>query len=193
MKALTLTLLGSLALVASTQAGEYTPTPIAEESSSTAFFNNGYLGGSVGYLEDLDTAMYTLHLGEEVYSSERTSHSLFLEVGFGTKDYSGDVNLDLIPVTFNYKFELAVAQNLNWYMGGGVGAAYFEYSGSGWSDSETEFLGQVFTGLEYDVNESFEVFGGVRYMYVRDFSFKDFDVDSFDDDFFFELGLRYNF
>ena len=196
MKTLTLTLLSSLALVASSQAGEYTAAPLSEDTTSHAFFNNGYIGGSVGYLSEFDDAMYTLHFGEEIYSSDRSSHSLFLEVGYATDDFKEfgiNVDVEMIPVTFNYKFELAIANRLNWYVGGGVGAAYIEASAGSISDSETYFLGQVFTGLEFDITESFEVFGGVRYMYIRDTKFKDFDSDSFEDSAFFELGLRYNF
>jgi hypothetical protein len=201
MKKFALTLLAGLTLAATAQAGEdysaKTPMPPAPEPCLWTWF----AGGSIGYLNDMDTEMYTLHVGAE-YSCNggNTSHAVFLEVGYANPSKSFDddhsrynTDVDIVPVTLNYKYERNLTGNLNWYIGAGAGVITFDGSSSSalGDFTETEFLGQIFTGLVYNVSDSFEVFGGVRYMYVTDDSLNNLDV--YGDDFLYELGVRFNF
>jgi len=200
-------------MAASAQAGETysakapAPAPVPEPCGWSWF-----AGGSVGYLDDMDTEMYTLHLGTEYKCpGSESSHAIFFEVGYANPDASGsyrnpnsttpefidvDVDVDVIPITLNYKYENSLVGNLNWYVGAGAGIIIFDGTvkdniGNKESQDETEFLGQLFGGLVYNVSDSFEIFGGARYMYVTDDNLDNLDV--YGDDWFYELGVRFNF
>lgn len=231
MKKSAFTLLAGALLAIPVQAGTtYTaPDPVPSPGLWTWF-----AGGSVGYLSDLEEEMYTLHIGAEYKnSSARGSHSIYLEVGFAQDDASysyspppgtaggraerADFDLDIIPITLNYKYEASLTECLNYYVGLGVGIAILDGS-SDWSwsqvvappnpnqgngsdsQSETQFYGHIFTGLTYDISESFEVFGGVRYIFMDDHDVEtpinngpSYYTGGIDGDFLFELGARYNF
>jgi hypothetical protein len=113
--------------------------------------------------------------------------------GFGNTDY----DLDVMPITLNAKLERPLTGNLNAYFGGGLGMALVDLSADGGvlgsvSDNDWVFTAQLFAGLIYNINETFEVYGGARWIY-----FDDADIDQItfelDDDFLFELGGRINF
>jgi opacity protein-like surface antigen len=112
-------------------------------------------------------------------------------------------DLDVIPVSLNYKLERQIGNSVSLYIGVGVGAAFVDldtnYAGS---DDDVVFFAQAFTGVIYNVSEAFEVFAGGRAIYLDNPSFSlrdhDFDIDDSDvdlDDFdgLVELGARYNF
>ena len=211
MKKFAFTLLAGLSLAASAQAGEdySAKAPVAPAPAPALW--TWFAGGSVGYLTDMDTEMYTLHVGMERQIDDVSSHAIFLEVGyanpdgygFGTKGGSADtrfdVDADIIPVTINYKYERSITDKLDWYIGAGVGLAFVDTDHSyknhnSWSDvknniSDAEFYGQIFTGLVYNVSDEFEIFGGARYIYMND----DDDFNTYGDDWMFELGARWNF
>ncbi|BDS06796.1 hypothetical protein NT6N_18360 [Oceaniferula spumae] len=123
--------------------------------------------------------------------------------------FTGDSNLEatFIPITLNYKVERNLTQNLSFYAGLGAGVAIIDVDGdftddineiddSG-NDSQTTFFAQAFLGLVYNVNPSFEIFGGARYMFIDDYSLTTdsgakFDVDD-NDDVLLEAGVRFNF
>ena len=190
-----------------------------------------FAGGSVGYLLDNEEEMYHLHVGRELANDIGCwSPSVYLEVGYtelgGCFDQQIDpqslagedfffericLDLEIIPVTLNYKLEQQVSNNLNWYVGVGAGVAFIDadatiYSKGTFSrsDDDTVFYAQAFTGLVYNVNPSFEVYGGVRYIYFDEPSF-DFDGLSADwsdiesafgfenEDVLVELGGRFNY
>ena len=211
-----MTILAGLALATSAQAGEdysaKAPAPIPAPACGW----NWFAGGSVGYLVDMDTEMYTLHVGmEHKCAGSQGSHAIYLEGGyakadgFGLAEYRGsstplddhkfDVDTDIVPLTLNYKYENVLAGSLNWYIGAGAGVAFVDasHNGSDWNGthdiadqfSDAEFFGQIFGGLVYNISESFELFSGVRYIYMND----DKDFDTYGDDFMVELGARFNF
>ena len=213
MKKTALTLITGLAIAASAQAGEtYSSKAPAPMPPPAPCGWSWFAGGSVGYLTDMDTEMYTLHVGKE-YKCERSSHAIFLEVGYANTDGYGfstsqvnptnqatkfDVDTDIIPITLNYKYELDLTENLGWYIGAGAGVALVDANhsfkgntGDIWdrASSSSEFFGQIFTGLVYNVSDAFELFGGARYLYIND----DKDFDTYGDDWMFELGARWNF
>ncbi len=206
-----MTLLAGLALAASAQAGEdYSAKAPAPVPAAAPCLWTWFAGGSVGYLDDMDTEMYTLHVGVEYKCPDSCcSHAIYLEAGYADQDLSGnyldgqsvplridyDVDINMVPITLNYKFECVLTGNLNWYIGAGAGIAIFNIDvndgGNKSSADETEFLAQAFTGLVYNFSDAFEAFGGARYLYVTDNDLDNLDV--YGDDFFYELGVRFNF
>jgi hypothetical protein len=216
------------------------PMPPAAEPSLWSWF----VGGSVGYLLDSEEWLYTAHVGAEVQGGSGLSHAFYLEGGYaewdeedkwalpdgewdGIQGLETDAVLDLtaeleiIPVTFNYKLEGAFSDTLKWYVGAGAGVAFVDFGVDGRiygdvtgrtydnfnriSDDDTVFAGQVFAGLIWEVSDCFEVFGGVRYIYVDDPEFK-FEIETADgrvteevdtdvelDDVLIEAGCRFTF
>ncbi len=111
-------------------------------------------------------------------------------------------DLDIIPITLNVKFERALTGNLNFYLGGGLGIARvdLDIDAGGFygdfSDDDWVFVSQIFTGMSYNVNPAFQVYGGARWLYIADADLGDrglsgtLEVGS---DYLFELGARYHF
>lgn len=187
-----------------------------------------FAGASVGYLTEFEEPMYNLHVGvtNNCWKLAGWDISAFAEVGYTQKDESYDIDryqpistthalypygitgydveVDIIPITLNVKFERAITGNLFGYLGAGLGAAYVDadvnVKGVGpnknFSDSDWVFTAQVFGGLMYKVNPHFEVYGGARWIYISDPSF-DTDLGSgsvdVSDDCLLELGARYKF
>ncbi len=159
--------------------------------------------------------MYTLHVGVERKCPGRAcSHAFYLEAGYTENDQSwsnpytpntilygkSTLSLEIIPITLNYKYECQLTGKLNWYIGAGAGIALVDAEGSAmsatggsnkWSDDDTTFYAHAFAGLVYNICDSFEVFGGARYIYMDDV----FDgVDGpLDGAMQYELGGRINF
>ncbi len=228
MKTKTFACLAGLVLATAAQAGtpatEMAPAP---ESGLWQWF----IGGSVGYLNDLDEAMYGLQLGMEYQTAgSPASHAIYLEVGYTQDDASGSetadlpgaisweasADLDIIPITLNYKYQAALADRLNGYAGLGAGVAVLDSSvdwrwsqavappnntgGGSDDDSEVVFYGHVFAGLSYDVSDSLEIFAGVRYLFMDN---EDLEVEiasesisyeaGIDGDVLVELGARWRF
>ena len=222
MKKTAITLLTGLALAATAQAGEdysaKAPAPPAPAPAPCLW--TWFAGGSGGYVDDIDNDMWTLHIGKEYKCpGSNCSHAIFLEVGWTSWDegdsfhdddssnerpnYDIDYDFDVIPITINYKYECQLTNRLNWYVGGGLGVAISSIDVSisngdekfSDDDSETNFYGHLFAGLVYNVSDSFEIFGGARYLYMDGIDeFEDLDIPGvLDNDFFYELGVRFNF
>ena len=116
-----------------------------------------------------------------------------------------DASLEIIPLTFNVKFERQLTDSFNVYFGAGVGVAFTDFHADinyrfspdvHVSKSDTVFAAQIFAGMIYNVTPNFEVFSGVRWIYV-DFpgtggvpGTRELDFDS---DVLVELGARYTF
>lgn len=114
--------------------------------------------------------------------------------------YDASYDLSIIPITGNIKFERQLSGNLNAYFGGGLGAARVDLSIDtdlgDFSDDDWVFTAQIFAGLNYNVTQNFEIYGGARWIYYDDASFSDNGGEgtlNLDDDFLFELGGRFNF
>jgi hypothetical protein len=111
----------------------------------------------------------------------------------------------MMPVTLNFKLEREIASNLNFYFGVGLGVAFTSFDGYAnfarvpdlyVSNDDEALYAQIFTGLNYDVTESFEVYSGLRWIYLDDNSIAGAPANGiahFEDDFLGELGLRFNF
>lgn len=118
-------------------------------------------------------------------------------------------DLEVIPVTLNYKLEKPITQSLNGYLGIGAGVAFIDAEAKIGnmkdSDDDVVFYGQLFAGVLYNVNPSFELFAGARLIYFDEPSFNLFntnvDIDDIDDagyevhntDVLLEAGARINF
>jgi len=221
MKNTTLTLITGLALATAVQAGtsysakgkEVIPPPPAP------CLWTWFAGGSVGHVTgDWDEEIYTLHLGTEYKCpTSNSSHAFFLEVGYTEKEESYgygsdsitapvsdslDVEMEIIPITLNYKYESSLSEKLNWYIGAGAGVALVDAKvdvpfGGSESIDDTTFYAHVFVGLTYNVSESFELFAGAKYIFMDDPDF--FTGSLLEDDFTLdegiqiELGARFNF
>ncbi len=188
-----LTILGlALSLSASSFAGEETSAPISTAPASTSSpLLSWFAGGSVGYLFDNEEEFYTLHFGREIAQTGSVTHSLFLE-GAYTEFSTFIIDTDVVPVTLNYKADLAITDSFSFYAGLGLGAAFVDTSVGPFSDDSVELTGQIFAGLGYDVTESFEIYGGARWIWVDDTSVGPLSVD-LGDDVGAELGLRFKF
>jgi opacity protein-like surface antigen len=204
-----------------------------------------FLGGSVGYLTELEEPMYNIHAGvtNSCWKVAGCNVSLFLEVGYTDTDesYSPQVegpgadhldnyyNLDdlahslqgqanvhdttmsydlqIIPITLNFKLDRTLVGNLNAYFGAGMGVANVNLDinhGDSWHSNVSEddwvFTAQIFAGLSYSFTPAFEVYGGARWIYYQDADVGGHDVQhgggntlDLSDDCLLELGARYKF
>jgi opacity protein-like surface antigen len=230
MKTKTFACLAGFVLATAAQAG--TPTTEMAPAPESGLWQ-WFIGGSVGYLTDLEEAIYGLQAGMEYQTpGSPASHAIYLEVGYTQDEASysdvpipgitggitrnASLDLDIIPITLNYKYQAAFTDRLNAYVGLGAGLAILDSSvdwswsqalappnntGSGSDDdSEVVFFGNLFAGLSYDVSDSFEIFAGVRYIFMDN---EDLEVDiagdcicyeaGIDGDVLIELGMRYRF
>ena len=166
-----------------------------------------FIGGTVGYLDEYDTEFYSGHIGVDMpYQLGGWDTAVYLEVGWFEQDYllptftfgsfalGGPTELEVIPITLNYKLERELSGALRAYLGAGAGVALVDVTMSGASDDDTTFYGQVFGGLLYQASEAFEVYGGARWIYLDEIDL--LGIDSFldtGDDFMIEGGIRFNF
>ena len=226
MKTTAFTLLAGLALA--TTAGAGTPAPVAPPPSGGLW--TWFAGGSVGYLTDLDQPMYSLNLGMEYKRPGTTAtHAIYLQVGYTQDDDSygyhsnipgarsewGSIDMHVVPITLDYKYEATLSGHLNYYVGAGLGIAVVETScdwswsqslpppyGGTHSDSDdrtdVRFYAEIFAGLSYNVTDAFQIFAGARYILMnnvdRNLHVAGASYDAgLNNDFLLELGLRYHF
>ncbi len=103
-----------------------------------------------------------------------------------------DIDIDIIPVTLNFMGERNLIGGLGLYLGAGAGYAFTDIDAFGESDTDGGFIAQASAGLVYNFTESFEMFGGARWMYLESLNFGDSDLE-LDDEFAWEIGVRVNF
>jgi len=229
MKTTSFILLTGLALVSAASAG--TPATATPPPASVGLWE-WFAGGSIGYITDINEAMYGLQVGVEYKApGTRATQAIYLEVGFthdganymyspppgvtGGRTENAAIDLDIIPLTLNYKFEAPITERLHYYLGLGLGIVFLDSSydwswsqavtppnnqGVGGDDrTEVRFYGDVFAGLSYTLSDSLRVFAGVRYIFMDDVN-RHIDVTQVADytaginnDVLFELGMRYSF
>ncbi|MDP3849257.1 MAG: outer membrane beta-barrel protein [Luteolibacter sp.] len=197
----------AIALISPLCAGEPAPAPSTPPTTYDSYC--WFLGGGGDYLFDSEEIYWNGHIGYNFSDSS----SIFLEAGWiGSDDEvtvatEGSINdepviiledtnidIDIVPVTLNYKYEWALGDRLAWYLGVGAGAANIDVEVGGFgSDDEWTFMAQAFTGLVYEFTPAFEGYLGVRYMWFDEPDFgDDGDLGDFDD-WGAGLGLRFNF
>lgn len=217
-------LLGSaMSVIAAGFASAGEPAAPPPTYSEPASMWNWFIGASGGVQGDDAEEFWSGHIGVE-WKSGCNSHAVFLDVGFtdfsNDTSYEGApfidpeiglvlpgdaavVSVDVLPVTINYKYEYSFSESFGWYIGAGLGAAFVDSDlnygssgGPGLADGDDEvFYAQVFTGLVWNVTESFEIFGGARYYYLDEVDLAEdgFDTGGEQDDWIVEAGVRFNF
>lgn len=177
--------------------------------------NPYFMGATIGLLDEMDTEFYSLHLGRDLDGQRfGCDQALYVELGYADTDGSLSVpagsapplsyryGFELIPLTLNYKLEKEISPNFNAYLGAGAGIAFTDSSlsngANSMDDSDTVFFAQAFAGVLYNINQSWEAYGGGRFIY-----FDEPDNDAWEmiqdagkadnQDWLLEIGLRYNF
>ncbi|MFD0895482.1 outer membrane beta-barrel protein [Luteolibacter ambystomatis] len=187
------------------------PIPPPQDSCLCDWF----VGASAGYLLDFEEPMYTLQFGRDLpVNLGGWCMATYLELGYTDKSANRlvdfqrqvfvnfDEELQVIPLTLNVKFERPITDNLNVFIGAGLGVAFTEFESRSTiaqvKESDTSFAAQAFIGLAYNVNKDFQIYGGARWIYV-DFEapstpllFGSSDLD-FDSQALLELGARFKF
>lgn len=181
-----------------------------------------FAGGSVGFMDELEDEYWSIHAGVEKQSGcfshaffvevgwtgdSQETYYYGIDIEGGINDRV-KLSADLVPITLNYKFEAPLfgSQSWHWYAGGGIGALYGDISyrldrqfpGGSYdfvesaSSSDWVFFGQISAGVVWNLTESFEIFGGGRWLYFDDLSVGSEGLDS-SDDLMGEIGIRFNF
>lgn len=132
-----------------------------------------YIGAGAGYLLDLEEAYFTSRFGFNVAQTDNVSHNMELEGGYATTTFAGsglagadDYRLTIVPVTLNYRYVLAVNDDLSAFLGGGLGSARLSLSQSGNSDREWKFAAQAIAGASYRMTSNFFLGATARYLYI---------------------------
>jgi opacity protein-like surface antigen len=171
---------------------EMTNTTMTSAPSTYATQHMGwYLGGGVDYLFDAEEPFYNGHLGYDFGNGS----SLFLESGWiGAEEtvFPVNIDLDIVPITLNYKYEYMFNDKFGLYAGLGAGASNIDVSAGFLSDDDWVLTGQAFAGLVYNVSDNFEIYTGVRYLWLDDSDLFGANFDNFDD-VGAGLGIRFNF
>ena len=168
--------------------------------------------GSIGdhyEVSDFEFDMYTLHIGRDLGKQVLGCDlAAYLEVGFldgdantsffnsGSNSFINSVStstdIDIIPITMNLKLERPFYGPISGYITGGVGYAFTDIELDSESDSGGGFYAQASIGLIYNINASWEIFGGARYVHLSSLDFGDNGIE-LDDNIAYEIGARYNF
>ena len=195
-------ILMSLALALPAVAGTSSSTTTTYEPSASPQEWQWFAGASAAYLFDYEEVLYTANVGvKSPWSPLGFATSFFIEGGFMEQDNDGeanlglggatdlDVDLKLVPITANVKFEKAITENIGFYLGGGVGSAHSNISSVGqFSDDEWVLTAQVFAGVNFRLDDHSEIYTGARWIY-----FDDADNYQLDDDYAAEVGYRFHF
>lgn len=195
MKTTTAVTLALLAAPSMMLAGEAEYTNTTTTTSAPPSYSSDhvgwYLGGGVDYMFDAEEPFYNGHLGYDFGGG----HSLFLESGWlGTEEFvfPFNVDIDIVPITLNYKYEYMFNERFGLYAGLGAGASNVDVNVGFVSDDDWTLTAQAFTGLVYNVSENFEIYGGARYLWIDDPDLFGATFDKFDD-VSAGLGVRFNF
>jgi len=175
-------------------------------------FSGQVVGGSVEF-GDFDFDLYSLHIGRDFGTQVLGCDiAAYLEVAYLTGDMtakatlfdsfgpfteSADFDLDIIPVTLNIKLERNLFGALSVYGTAGAGYAFSDIEFEGDSERDGGFYAQASAGLLYNITQNFEGYAGASWLYldsvgIGDVGIGDSDVE-LDNDFAWEVGLRYNF
>jgi hypothetical protein len=162
-------------------------------------------------VSDFEFDMYTLHIGRDLGKQVLGCDlAAYLEVGFldgdadtnffnfnsGSNSFINSVStstdIGIIPITMNLKLERPFYGPISGYITGGVGYAFTDIELDSESDSGGGFYAQASLGLLYNINASWEIFGGARYVHLSSLDFGDNGIE-LDDNIAYEIGARYNF
>ncbi|MCW1921751.1 porin family protein [Luteolibacter arcticus] len=187
----------ALAVPSGLQAGEAetTTTQSYQAPMTTTQHQGWYLGGGVDYMVDSEEPFYNAHLGYDFGNGS----SLFLESGWLGQEQEPSfllpfvsADVDIVPITLNYKYEYMFTDAFGLYVGAGLGASSVDVSAGLVSDDEWVFTAQAFAGLVYNVTPNFEIYAGARYLWMDDISLFGANIDDLDD-VGVGAGIRFNF
>jgi opacity protein-like surface antigen len=168
--------------------------------------NSGFRGSALG--SDIEPVLGSLvGDGPELLSDLFPSYN-----DTNTITATLNVDMEIVPVTLNYRQEYRMDDRINAYVGAGVGIALVDTrislglsndngdpaQSESASFDDTVFYAHIFAGYSYSINDSVELFGGVRYIFMGDIEYElaglSATIDSpLDGAFQIELGARYNF
>jgi opacity protein-like surface antigen len=186
-----------LALPMGLQAGEAVSTNTTQSYQAPMAptqHQGWYLGGGVDYMIDAEEPFYNIHLGYDFGNGS----SLFLESGWlGEEEdpsflFPFAADLDIVPITINYKYEWMFTDAFGLYVGAGLGASNIDISAGPVGDDDWVFTAQAFAGLVYNVTPNFEIYAGARYVWLDDVSVFGANFDDLDD-IGVGAGIRFNF
>ncbi len=185
------------------------PTDYTIGDLNEALRQQGY--GLESEVSDVEFDMYTFHFGRELGCASGFDMSAYLEIGWLTGDMTYGLNyispgdgkvsifrdsldIDVIPVTINFKAEHVIYGPVGAYLSGGVGYAWTNIESDDFDMDESDggFYAQAAAGLVWNVNESFELFGGARWVHLESLDFGDSGFE-LEDTLGWEIGARYNF
>ncbi|WP_035613454.1 outer membrane beta-barrel protein [Haloferula sp. BvORR071] len=178
------------------QAGDYTQTTTTQQTTpsySSVSDPHWFLGGGVDYMFDAEEAFYNGHFGYDFGNGS----ALFLESGWmgeeqTTFPFLVNIDIDIVPITLNYKYTHMFNDKFGAYAGLGLGASSVDLSAGLASDDDWVFTAQAFAGVVYKFSPSFETYAGVRYMWMDDVSLFGAKLDNLDD-VGLGAGIRFNF
>ena len=173
---------------------EMTNTSTYQAPTYTTQHQGWYLGGGVDYLIDAEEPFYTGHIGYDFGNGS----SLFLESGWlGEEEepsflFPFTADVDVVPITLNYKYEYMFTDTFGLYAGVGGGASNVDVSAAFVSDDDWVLTAQAFAGLVWNVTPNFEVYAGARYLWLDDVDLFGANFDDLDD-VGVGGGIRFNF
>lgn len=186
---------GILSFPALLRAGEAEATTTTYQPGPAYTQHRGwYLGGGVDYLIDAEEPFYNGHLGYDFGNGS----SLFVESGWlGDEEgpsflFPFTADVDVVPVTLNYKYEYMFNEAFGLYIGAGAGASNVDVSAGPFSDDDWVFTAQAFAGVVFNVTPNFEIYAGARYLWLDDVSLFGANIDDLDD-VGVGAGIRFNF
>ena len=158
--------------------------------ASVASAANPYMGFSAGYLLDGKDPLFCTRLGFELARQEKLTHSVEAEIGI-TRSTDYGITLDVVPIMANYRLGIELAPKLSLDIGGGLGMTWnrLKYYGS---SSDVAFAYQLFTGLNFSVNEKTSLCAGVRYIDIGEATLSGITAE-LGDDVSLELGVKFKF
>lgn len=190
-----------------------------------------FAGGGAGYLTDHDEWMGTLSLGAcRNRNDEGVRHSVFAEVGLtgydegfasvprlpGARLEEARLDIDVIPITLNYRFDSLIRDRWGFFAGCGLGVAVVDSAydwnwsqalpppaqatGGGSDDGcDARLYGQLFAGATFDVTEKLRLHAGLRWI-LMDENTRQIDVTGVSDqregihnELCIEIGMRWSF
>ena len=185
-----------------------------DDNLGEALADNDILSDLRTEVSDVDLDMYSLHFGRSLACPEGFDLSAYLEVAWLTGDmgvegiatnltsgaafgnelvlFSETLDIDIVPVTINFKAEHNIYGPIGGYLSGGVGYAWTNVSGSDFDETDGGFYAQAAAGLVWNVTESFDIYGGARWVYLDSLDFGDTGFE-LEDTLGWEVGARFNF
>ena len=125
------------------------------------------VGFDIGYLTDSKKPYYAARVGTEFTKDDSIAHIGEVELGY-TTDSEGGATASIMPVTVNYRAQIAGNGTFGGYLGAGAGMAESRFSGLGLSDSNWSFAWQAFAGISYKISDAAWFDLGARYIKVSD-------------------------